>query len=326
MKAEPRRSRSCDTGHQPGCHCARPIRGSCAQFLRQCCETELAFYVGCVNLHEQLRRKGEPTCFPLPVAADEHRLGFGGLYDVCLTLSMNRRVVGNDAECRQERPCDHHGRQHGRQIDIPSQRRLGSIDDAVRDVRSGRVLLFQRLRRSIHALQAGRRTRMESGKFDEELSRMSEIVDHIASHSMILFNESFAATNEREGSEIARQIISALLEERVKVVCVTHMYELAHGFHETEQWKRLVPAGRTAGRRRPNLQIGRRRAAADELSARISTIIFLLSERILPIAATRRHMQVLRDRAIAGLQRNPLHSWSERSHLTRKQRHGSNLW
>ena len=40
---------------------------------------------------------------------------------------------------------------------------------------------------------------------------MSEIIDHVAPRS-ILFNESFAATNEREGSEIARQIISALLE------------------------------------------------------------------------------------------------------------------
>ena len=54
---------------------------------------------------------------------------------------------------------------------------------------------------------------MKSGKLDEELSRMSAIVDHITSHPMILFNESFAATNEREGSEIARQIVSALLEQ-----------------------------------------------------------------------------------------------------------------
>ena len=28
--------------------------------------TELAFYVGCLNLHERLAAKGEPTCFPVP--------------------------------------------------------------------------------------------------------------------------------------------------------------------------------------------------------------------------------------------------------------------
>jgi DNA mismatch repair ATPase MutS len=73
---------------------------------------------------------------------------------------------------------------------------------------------------------------MKSGKLDEELSRMSGIVDNLTSNSMLLFNESFAATNEREGSEIARQIICALLEKRIKVFFVTHLYEFAHGFHD----------------------------------------------------------------------------------------------
>ena len=71
---------------------------------------------------------------------------------------------------------------------------------------------------------------MQSGKLDEELSRMSDIVDHITAHSMVLLNESFAATNEREGSEIARQIICALLEKRIKMFFVTHLYAFAHGF------------------------------------------------------------------------------------------------
>jgi DNA mismatch repair ATPase MutS len=79
---------------------------------------------------------------------------------------------------------------------------------------------------------------MKSGKFDEELSRMSEIVDHIKPNSTLLFNESFGATNEREGSEIARQIVSALLEKRVKVFFVTHLYEFARGFHD----KKMVDA------------------------------------------------------------------------------------
>ena len=48
----------------------------------------------------------------------------------------------------------------------------------------------------------------------------------------MLFNESFAATNEREGSEIARQIVRALLDKHIKVFFVTHLYELAHGFYD----------------------------------------------------------------------------------------------
>jgi len=77
-------------------------------------------------------------------------------------------------------------------------------------------------------------TSMESGKFDEELGRMSAIVDQITPDSIVLFNESFAATNEREGSEIARQITRALLDMHIKVFYVTHLYELASGFYEDQ--------------------------------------------------------------------------------------------
>jgi DNA mismatch repair ATPase MutS len=47
----------------------------------------------------------------------------------------------------------------------------------------------------------------------------------------VLFNESFGSTNEREGSAIAQQIVRALLERNIKVFYVTHMFELASGFH-----------------------------------------------------------------------------------------------
>jgi DNA mismatch repair ATPase MutS len=73
---------------------------------------------------------------------------------------------------------------------------------------------------------------MKSGKLDEELNRCSEIVDKIAPDAVLLFNESFSATNEREGSEIARQIISALLEKRIKICFVTHLYDFAHGVYD----------------------------------------------------------------------------------------------
>lgn len=66
-----------------------------------------------------------------------------------------------------------------------------------------------------------------SGKLDEELSRMSEIADCIASQSMLLCNESFAATNEREGSQIAREVVRAMLDGGVKVLFVTHLFDLA---------------------------------------------------------------------------------------------------
>jgi DNA mismatch repair ATPase MutS len=75
---------------------------------------------------------------------------------------------------------------------------------------------------------------MRSGKLDDELQRMSEIAETIRPYGILLCNESFASTNEAEGSEIARQVVRALLEADVRVAYVTHMYELAHGFHAEE--------------------------------------------------------------------------------------------
>jgi DNA mismatch repair ATPase MutS len=75
-------------------------------------------------------------------------------------------------------------------------------------------------------------TDMKSGKLDEELGRMSNIIDNIKPDSMVLFNESFAATNEIEGSEIARQIIYGLVEKGIKIFFVTHLYEFARSFYD----------------------------------------------------------------------------------------------
>jgi len=50
--------------------------------------TELAFYVGCLNLHGKLAAQGEPVCFPLPTAPSEREHSATGLYDVCLALGL----------------------------------------------------------------------------------------------------------------------------------------------------------------------------------------------------------------------------------------------
>jgi len=169
-------------------------------------------------------------CFPLPVAASERRHSFHGLYDVCLTLSLEQSIVGNDVHADHKDLVIITGANQGgkstflRSIGL-SQLMMQCGMFAPAESFSSHVCdaLFTHYKREEDAS-------MKSGKLDEELSRMSDIVDNITSNSMVLFNESFAATNEREGSEIARQIICALLEKRIKMFFVTHLYAFAHGF------------------------------------------------------------------------------------------------
>src|SRR5271166_4870285 len=68
----------------------------------QMLRTEVAFYMGCLNLHAQLAQMGEPMCLPVPASAGERKLSFSGLYDVCLALSADRKVVGNDLNANQK--------------------------------------------------------------------------------------------------------------------------------------------------------------------------------------------------------------------------------
>jgi DNA mismatch repair ATPase MutS len=197
--------------------------------------TELAFYIGSLNLHEQLAQKGEPMSFPLPAALGERRHSFKGLYDACLALTLARKTVGNDMNVDDKDLVIITGANQGgkstflRSIGlsqlmmqcgmfVPAESFCSNVCDG----------LFTHFKREEDAT-------MKSGKLDEELSRMSDIVDRLTSNSMLLLNESFAATNEREGSEIARQIHSALLEKRIKVFYVTHLYEFAHGFYDKKR-------------------------------------------------------------------------------------------
>ncbi len=193
--------------------------------------TELAFYIGGLNLHKGLTGLGHVTSFPLPVPAGRRGYSARGLYDACLALTMKRKVVSNDVQA------------DGKDLVVITGANQGGKSTFLRSVGLSQLMMqcgmfvpaeFMRADLCGGLFTHYKREEdpsLKSGKLDEELSRMSDIADHLTSRSMLLFNESFASTNEREGSEIARQIIGALREKRIKVFYVTHLYEFARDEH-----------------------------------------------------------------------------------------------
>lgn len=154
-----------------------------------------------------------------------------GLYDVCLSLSTEDRVVGNDVSGDDKVLVMITGANRGGKSTF-----LRSIGVARLMMQCGLFLPAVSFRANVCQgifthFKREEDANMKSGKLDEELSRMRSMVDYITANSIVLFNESFASTNERKGSEIARQIVRALLETGVKVFYVTHMFDLAHGLY-----------------------------------------------------------------------------------------------
>lgn len=213
----------------------------------QMLRVELAFYIGCLNLHERLVTLGAPTCFPEPAPPHERRHNFTNLYDICLLLTTEGTVVGND------------GALSGVDLVMISGANQGGKSTFLRSIGLAQLMMqcgmFAPAQRFSANLCTGLFTHyrrredatMKSGKLDEELSRMSEIVDQLSPNALVLLNESFAATNEREGSEIARQIVQALVEKHIKVVFVTHLYELTRTLHAQQMHNiRFLQAERLA--------------------------------------------------------------------------------
>ncbi len=198
----------------------------CLVFFRMLRE-EAGFYVGCLNLHDELTSIGVPVCYPEPRDVTERSLTFQGLYDLSLALNERRPAVSNDLSSE------------GKKLYIITGANQGGKSTFLRSIGLAQLMmqcgmftpallfsanlcdgLFTHFTREEDA-------QMNSGKLAEELTRISTIMDRMNSNSLLLMNETFATTTEREGSRIAHDIIRAIYECNIKTLFVTHLYEFA---------------------------------------------------------------------------------------------------
>jgi MutS domain V len=199
-------------------------------------QAELGFYVCCLSLHDELTARAVPVSFPVPgaeAAAQGPELSCTDLRDAALALQIDR-VVGNDADADGKPLVIITGASSGGKSTF-----LRSVGLAQLMLQAGMFVTARSLRSSICPQLFTHFTREEdasmvSGRLDAELARMSAIADHLGPGCLVLFNESFAATNEREGSEIGRQVVRALLQAGVRACFVTHQFDFADSFRREQ--------------------------------------------------------------------------------------------
>ena len=192
---------------------------------------ELAFYVSCLNLADRLAAKGVPTTVPDPAEPSSLAFSCTDLRDACLELQSQDPVVGNDVQADSRSLVIITGANSGGKSTF-----LRSVGLAQLMMQCGLPVTAQSFRADVargiftHFIREEDPS-MTSGRLDDELRRMSAIAGQIGPHCLMLFNESFAGTNEREGSEIGHQVVRALLDAQIKVFFVTHRFDFADRFH-----------------------------------------------------------------------------------------------
>jgi hypothetical protein len=193
--------------------------------------TELAFYLGAVNAHAAVTGIGAPTCYPEPAELSTRRLSARGVYDASLCIRKRQPVVGNSVQADSADLVMVTGANQGgkstflRALGLAHLMMAGGMFVAAESfAASTRTGVFTHFKREEDET-------MSSGKFDEELARLSALIDQVRPGGLLLANESFQSTNEREGSEVARQVIHALIDSDVTVVFVTHLYDLGHSMY-----------------------------------------------------------------------------------------------
>lgn len=193
---------------------------------------ELGFYLGCLNLKQRLDEREVPIAFPNPMPMNPRQFQCKDLRDIALTLTTSGLVTGNTIDADNMRLVVVTGANEGGKSTF-----LRSVGSAQMMLQAGMFVTAQSVTASITTgiythFKREEDASMTHGKLDEELARASEIADTIAPDCLLLCNESFASTNEREGAQIARGVIDALTAANITVVFVTHLYDLARSLYD----------------------------------------------------------------------------------------------
>ncbi|MBE5877367.1 MAG: hypothetical protein E7290_10835 [Lachnospiraceae bacterium] len=217
----------------------RYVVSACAPFVLSLNEFfdqlhfQLGFYRAAVNLKHHIRRFCLPYCYPRVV--EQNTLRFEDLKEFIMAIEQRVTPVGNTCDMKERMLLVITGANQGGKSTF-----LRSIGVAQIMMQCGLPVIASRFESGIFPSFFTHFTRredsaMNSGRLDEELNRMSQIIDNLEENAMVLLNESFATTTEKEGSLIAYDIVKALVEAEVKVLTVTHLLSFAQRIYQESQ-------------------------------------------------------------------------------------------
>lgn len=209
--------------------CCSGVLSSFGYFFDQL-HFQIGFYLGAINIKHLMKRYLLDYCFP--EVGERDSLHYEELKEVVMSMAQGGKTVGNT------------GNLDGKMLAIITGANQGGKSTFLRSVGIAQVMMQCGLMVAAKRFCSGlypnffthftRRedSAMNSGRLDEELRRMDQIISNLGKDSLIVLNESFATTTEKEGSAIAYDVIKALKEENIKILTVTHLLSFAQKMYD----------------------------------------------------------------------------------------------
>lgn len=192
---------------------------------------EISFYHGVHNIQVRMKELSLPFCYGELSQNRLHR-DIEDLYELSLALYVQAHPVANSINSKNT--C----------LTIITGANQGGKSTFLRSFGIAQILMqcgmpvpakkfCSGLFSEIHTHFTRKEDAMLSrGRLEEELKRMSTILSQITNDSLLLFNESFASTTEKEGSQIASNIIMPCFQKKISIMMVTHLHEFARSMYE----------------------------------------------------------------------------------------------
>ena len=180
---------------------------------------ETGWLVGVINLSQRLPQT--PRCY----ATLRPTMEVKQVINPLIPLLLNKVAVANDYAPNQTSLTVITGANQGGKTTFLRALGLGQLM-----AQAGMFTMAQRWQTEPFAMVLTHFKREEDqreqhGKLDDELNRMNQLVKVMSRNSLMLMNESFASTNEHEGSAINWSITQGLLNVGLTVITVSHQYE-----------------------------------------------------------------------------------------------------
>lgn len=190
----------------------------------QSLKNNLAFYVGCLNLYQNLTSRKIILCMPT-ISSQKYQWSAVAITELQVALKEDH-PISNDLKMLNG-CCVITGADFGGKTTF-----LRAVGQSHLMMQCGMFVLASFFCAPVMSgifthFQRQEDTSLLNGKLGEELTRMSGIISYISPHALILCDESFCSTNEHEGSEISWQITQALRKNEISVFTVTALFQFA---------------------------------------------------------------------------------------------------